>query len=65
MIEKLEDGIIRLPHFFVGQYGDAITAIADDQVFIKAAVKIPSCVSEALFYLFLIHVLPSRSPRSS
>ncbi len=57
VIEKLEDGIICTPRFFVGQDGDSITAIADDQVVFEATVKIPSSISEALFYLFPIHSL--------
>ena len=48
MIEKLEGGIICTPRFFVGQYGDAIIAIADEQVVFEATVKIPSGISEAL-----------------
>ena len=52
MIEKLEDGIICTPQRSVGQYGDAITAIAYDKMVFKAAVKIPSGISEALLSLF-------------
>ena len=48
MIEDLEEGFLCTPRFFMGQDGDAITAIADDQVVFEAAVEVPSCISEAL-----------------
>jgi hypothetical protein len=41
----------------MSQDGEPITAMPDDQVVLEAAVKIPSCISEALFYLFLVYVL--------
>jgi len=48
VVEKLEGEILCTPRFFVGQYGDAITTIADDQVVGEATVEVPSCISEAL-----------------
>ena len=58
VVEKFKDGILFTPRFFVGQDGDTITAKADEQVVFEATVKLPSNSSEALFYVFLVHVLP-------
>ena len=55
VVEKFEEGLLCAPRFFVSQDGDAITTVADDQVVSKATVKVPSYVSEALFYLFPVH----------
>jgi hypothetical protein len=52
VIEKLEGGVLYIPRFFVGQDGDTITAIADDQIVFEATVKIPSGIGEAPLEFF-------------
>lgn len=63
MVEDLEEGrllVVSLEHFFpASQYGEGVTAVADDQVARETVVYVPAGLSEPLLYLFGgLHALP-------
>ena len=52
VVEKLEEGIIGVPPLLMGQEGNALVIVADDQVTLEASIELPSGGYQSLCYLF-------------